>query len=75
MWMQQRAGIGADGVWEAIVHAYEEDKNYLGKAAQLMGVGLKFTVHTGAGLIIPEIQHDGKVKVDMGEPEGLRYSH
>ncbi|XP_076926309.1 diaminopimelate epimerase, chloroplastic-like [Bidens hawaiensis] len=27
-----------------------------------------FTVHTGAGLIIPEIQPDGKVKVDMGEP-------
>ncbi|KAL8210515.1 hypothetical protein R6Q57_004952 [Mikania cordata] len=27
-----------------------------------------FTVHTGAGLIIPEMQHDGKVKVDMGEP-------
>ncbi|KAK9078600.1 hypothetical protein SSX86_002657 [Deinandra increscens subsp. villosa] len=27
-----------------------------------------FTVHTGAGLIIPEIQDDGKVKVDMGEP-------
>ncbi|XP_071706587.1 diaminopimelate epimerase, chloroplastic-like isoform X2 [Rutidosis leptorrhynchoides] len=27
-----------------------------------------FTVHTGAGLIIPEIQNDGKVKVDMGEP-------
>ncbi|KAL0375177.1 UNVERIFIED_CONTAM: Kinesin-like protein KIN-5B [Sesamum radiatum] len=27
-----------------------------------------FTVHTGAGLIIPEIQEDGKVRVDMGEP-------
>ncbi|XP_071734784.1 diaminopimelate epimerase, chloroplastic-like [Rutidosis leptorrhynchoides] len=27
-----------------------------------------FTVHTGAWLIIPEIQDDGKVKVDMGEP-------
>ncbi|KAL5740667.1 hypothetical protein ACOSP7_029549 [Xanthoceras sorbifolium] len=27
-----------------------------------------FTVHTGAGLIVPEIQDDGKVKVDMGEP-------
>ncbi|KAJ8753961.1 hypothetical protein K2173_001859 [Erythroxylum novogranatense] len=27
-----------------------------------------FKVHTGAGLIIPEIQEDGKVKVDMGEP-------
>ncbi|TVU49705.1 hypothetical protein EJB05_01031, partial [Eragrostis curvula] len=27
-----------------------------------------FTIHTGAGLIIPEIQSDGKVKVDMGEP-------
>ncbi|KAK1409835.1 hypothetical protein QVD17_36364 [Tagetes erecta] len=30
--------------------------------------GQSFTVHTGAGLIIPEIQPDGKVKVDMGEP-------
>ncbi|TVU49688.1 hypothetical protein EJB05_01014, partial [Eragrostis curvula] len=27
-----------------------------------------FTIHTGAGLIIPEIQSDGQVKVDMGEP-------
>ncbi|RXH80576.1 hypothetical protein DVH24_004490 [Malus domestica] len=27
-----------------------------------------FKIHTGAGLIIPEIQEDGKVKVDMGEP-------
>ncbi|GAV62678.1 LOW QUALITY PROTEIN: Kinesin domain-containing protein/DAP_epimerase domain-containing protein [Cephalotus follicularis] len=28
----------------------------------------RFKVHTGAGLIIPEIQDDGKVRVDMGEP-------
>ncbi|GAB2300507.1 hypothetical protein Dimus_034550 [Dionaea muscipula] len=28
----------------------------------------RFTVHTGAGLIVPEIQDDGKVKVDMGKP-------
>ncbi|KAK3407049.1 hypothetical protein EUGRSUZ_K03171 [Eucalyptus grandis] len=28
----------------------------------------RFTVHTGAGLIVPEIQDDGKVTVDMGEP-------
>ncbi|KAG9453652.1 hypothetical protein H6P81_006556 [Aristolochia fimbriata] len=27
-----------------------------------------FTVHTGAGLIVPEIQNDGQVKVDMGQP-------
>ncbi|CAN1775497.1 Kinesin-like protein KIN-5B [Linum perenne] len=27
-----------------------------------------FKVHTGAGLIVPEIQDDGKVRVDMGEP-------
>ncbi|XP_009598959.1 diaminopimelate epimerase, chloroplastic [Nicotiana tomentosiformis] len=27
-----------------------------------------FTIHTGAGLIVPEIQEDGKVRVDMGEP-------
>ncbi|XP_057512882.1 diaminopimelate epimerase, chloroplastic-like [Actinidia eriantha] len=27
-----------------------------------------FTIHTGAGLIVPEIQDDGKVRVDMGEP-------
>lgn len=27
-----------------------------------------FTVHTGAGLIVPEIQDDGRVRVDMGEP-------
>ncbi|KAL6011242.1 hypothetical protein ACLOJK_001687 [Asimina triloba] len=27
-----------------------------------------FTIHTGAGLIVPEIQNDGKVKVDMGQP-------
>ncbi|XP_008776383.2 diaminopimelate epimerase, chloroplastic [Phoenix dactylifera] len=31
--------------------------------------GMKsFTIHTGAGLIVPEIQNDGKVKVDMGQP-------
>ncbi|KAK9061467.1 hypothetical protein SSX86_018648 [Deinandra increscens subsp. villosa] len=34
----------------------------------LNGRQSSFTVHTGAGLIIPEIQPDGKVKVDMGEP-------
>ncbi|XP_078429326.1 diaminopimelate epimerase family protein [Wolffia australiana] len=27
-----------------------------------------FTVHTGAGLIVPEIQSDGQVRVDMGQP-------
>lgn len=27
-----------------------------------------FKIHTGAGLIVPEVQLDGKVKVDMGEP-------
>ncbi|CAA7389607.1 unnamed protein product [Spirodela intermedia] len=27
-----------------------------------------FTVHTGAGLIVPEIQNDGQVRVDMGQP-------
>ncbi|XP_071910424.1 diaminopimelate epimerase, chloroplastic-like isoform X2 [Coffea arabica] len=27
-----------------------------------------FTIHTGAGLIVPEIQEDGQVRVDMGEP-------
>lgn len=27
-----------------------------------------FTVYTGAGLIVPEIQEDGKVSVDMGQP-------
>ncbi|KAF8397541.1 hypothetical protein HHK36_016459 [Tetracentron sinense] len=27
-----------------------------------------FTVHTGAGLIVPQIQDDGKVRVDMGQP-------
>ncbi|KAJ8538357.1 hypothetical protein K7X08_014897 [Anisodus acutangulus] len=27
-----------------------------------------FTIHTGAGLIVPEIQDGGKVRVDMGEP-------
>ncbi|XP_078180939.1 diaminopimelate epimerase, chloroplastic-like [Carex rostrata] len=27
-----------------------------------------FTIHTGAGLIVPEIQKDGQVKVDMGQP-------
>ncbi|KAG7033854.1 Diaminopimelate epimerase, chloroplastic, partial [Cucurbita argyrosperma subsp. argyrosperma] len=27
-----------------------------------------FTIHTGAGLIVPELQDNGLVKVDMGEP-------
>ncbi|KAK9920729.1 hypothetical protein M0R45_029275 [Rubus argutus] len=28
----------------------------------------RFTLHTGAGLIVPEIVDDGQVRVDMGEP-------
>lgn len=28
----------------------------------------KFTVETGAGIIVPEIMEDGTVHVDMGEP-------
>ncbi|PKA51924.1 Diaminopimelate epimerase, chloroplastic [Apostasia shenzhenica] len=28
----------------------------------------RFRIHTGAGLIVPETQDDGKVKVDMGQP-------
>ncbi|XP_027351980.1 diaminopimelate epimerase, chloroplastic [Abrus precatorius] len=27
-----------------------------------------FTIHTGAGLIVPEVLEDGNVRVDMGEP-------
>lgn len=27
-----------------------------------------FTVHTAAGLIIPQFQNDGKIRVDMGQP-------
>ncbi|XP_078163538.1 diaminopimelate epimerase, chloroplastic-like [Carex rostrata] len=27
-----------------------------------------FTIHTDAGLIVPEIEEDGQVKVDMGQP-------
>lgn len=27
-----------------------------------------FTIHTGAGLIVPEFQNDGKIRVDMGQP-------
>lgn len=27
-----------------------------------------FTIHTGAGLIVPQTQDDGQVRVDMGEP-------
>lgn len=41
-------------------------------AKAVYGAGLttkrKFTVETGAGIIIPEIQEDGTVHVDMGEP-------
>ncbi|KAI7996779.1 Wall-associated receptor kinase 5 [Camellia lanceoleosa] len=39
----------------------------LNSTAALCGNG-NFTIHTGAGLIVPEIQDDGKVRVDMGEP-------
>lgn len=40
------------------------------KAVQDLGLtkANKFTVETGAGIIIPEILEDGRVKVDMGEP-------
>ncbi|KAJ6750368.1 hypothetical protein OIU85_000947 [Salix viminalis] len=41
---------------------------FIAELENLHGKKLSFSVHTGAGLIVPEIQEDGKVKVDMGEP-------
>jgi len=40
---------------------------FIGELENLQGTH-SFTIHTGAGKIIPEIQSDGQVKVDMGEP-------
>ncbi|KAJ1265912.1 hypothetical protein BS78_08G109800 [Paspalum vaginatum] len=40
---------------------------FIAELENLQGTS-SFTIHTGAGLIIPEIQNDGQVKVDMGEP-------
>ncbi|KAG1337919.1 diaminopimelate epimerase, chloroplastic [Cocos nucifera] len=40
---------------------------FIAELESLHGMG-SFKIHTGAGLIVPEIQNDGKVKVDMGEP-------
>ncbi|KAL6622450.1 hypothetical protein ACP70R_032329 [Stipagrostis hirtigluma subsp. patula] len=40
---------------------------FIAELENLQGTN-SFKIHTGAGLIIPEIQSDGKVKVDMGEP-------
>ncbi|NES68451.1 MAG: diaminopimelate epimerase, partial [Okeania sp. SIO2D1] len=31
----------------------------------------KYNIHTGAGLIVPELQADGQVTVDMGQPKLL----
>lgn len=42
------------------VRCFAELENLQGKQS--------FTIHTFAGLIVPEIQEDGKVRVDMGEP-------
>uniref|UniRef100_A0A2C9VAW5 Diaminopimelate epimerase n=1 Tax=Manihot esculenta TaxID=3983 RepID=A0A2C9VAW5_MANES len=63
-------GIGADGMIFAMrgtngtdytMRIFNSDgKNLQGKQS--------FTIHTFAGLIVPEIQEDGKVRVDMGEP-------
>ncbi|KAL0677985.1 hypothetical protein Bca4012_005966 [Brassica carinata] len=43
------------------------DRNF-GVGAESSLRCLTFTIHTGAGLIIPEIQGDGQVKVDMRKP-------
>lgn len=40
---------------------------YIAELENIQGTK-SFTIHTGAGLIVPEIQSDGKVKVDMGQP-------
>ncbi|XP_062202471.1 diaminopimelate epimerase, chloroplastic [Phragmites australis] len=40
---------------------------FIAELENLQGTN-SFKIHTGAGLIIPEIQSDGQVKVDMGEP-------
>ncbi|KAL6846964.1 hypothetical protein ACP4OV_022817 [Aristida adscensionis] len=40
---------------------------FIAELENLQGTN-SFKIHTGAGLIIPEIQNDGQVKVDMGEP-------
>ncbi|KAJ8636892.1 hypothetical protein MRB53_011159 [Persea americana] len=37
---------------------------FIAELENLRGIH-RFTVHTGAGLIVPEIQDDGKVRVDM----------
>ena len=41
---------------------------FIAELENLHGKRQSFTVHTGAGLIVPEIQEDGLVKVDMGQP-------
>uniref|UniRef100_A0A804N5J3 diaminopimelate epimerase n=1 Tax=Zea mays TaxID=4577 RepID=A0A804N5J3_MAIZE len=40
---------------------------FIAEIENLQGTN-RFTIHTGAGKIVPEIQSDGQVKVDMGEP-------
>ncbi|XP_018492225.1 diaminopimelate epimerase, chloroplastic isoform X1 [Raphanus sativus] len=40
---------------------------FIAKLENLQGKH-SFTIHTGAGLIVPEIQDDGQAKVDMGIP-------
>ncbi|GJX94423.1 diaminopimelate epimerase, chloroplastic [Tanacetum coccineum] len=57
-------GVGADGMCGNGVRCFAK---FIADLNNLQGKQ-SFTVHTGAGLIIPEIQEDGKVKVDMGEP-------
>ncbi|KAJ6362846.1 hypothetical protein OIU78_003107 [Salix suchowensis] len=41
---------------------------FIAELENLHGKRQSLTVHTGAGLIVPEIQEDGLVKVDMGQP-------
>ncbi|KAL0866494.1 hypothetical protein Bca101_045612 [Brassica carinata] len=58
-------GVGADGVIFAMPGVNGAD--YTMRIFNSDG-NVCFTMHTGAGLIVPEIQDDGQVKVDMGIP-------
>ncbi|KAH0915281.1 hypothetical protein HID58_029727 [Brassica napus] len=62
-------GVGAESSLRCLMCGNEVRcfARFIAKIENLQGKH-SFTIHTGDGLIISEIQDDGQVKVDMGKP-------
>ncbi|GAU23049.1 hypothetical protein TSUD_336970 [Trifolium subterraneum] len=60
-------GVGADGVIFMCGNGVRCFAKFVSQLESLHGRH-SFTIHTGAGRIVPEVLEDGNVRVDMGEP-------